>query len=80
MRPNSVEALIEHLTKNYSPTDIIAYDLWSGSDVREVDGGAELTDEEVDNVLYMTERYKDSEYGITWDTISSHIESVLSER
>ena len=56
--------------------------VWSAGDVI---GQAEqmdivLTPEEVDKVLDNLERHHDCNYGITWETIDSTIESVVDDR
>ena len=39
-----------------------------------------LTDEEVDHILFRLVHYHDASIGISWDTLDFHIDDVVSER
>jgi hypothetical protein len=48
---------------------------WSSVDVltRAEDLGIEITEEQADKILDDMERQHDANYGITWETIDSHL-------
>ena len=68
--------------QNQDPNEEICLIIWSLEDVEHQakEDGVELTDQECVDVLGMLKKYHDCSYGISWDTISSHIDTIVMER
>lgn len=76
-----IHELIKYLVNNFQPNDVVAYDIWSVEDVRsDYAGGSNLTQEEAEDVLQRIDDRKDATIGITWDTVSTTVAEVISER
>ena len=76
-----VKELIDHLSKSYMPTDIIAYDIWSVDDVmavhKESGSKKKLSKEQAEEALEYVDRHKDATYGISWETLRCALDEVL---
>ena len=81
-KSTTIKDLIAHL-EGYADKDTpIAYILWNVDDVKHAaeNNGVVLTDEEIDEVLYLVEKQHDCNYGITWDTLYDIVSDVVIER
>ena len=82
----TVKELIKHL-ENYSPDDVIAYNLWSVDDVLHVSNRdyhyyhdyPEVTRAQAEEVLRRMERRKDATIGLNWDVLYYHLDEVMRE-
>jgi len=85
-----VSELLERL-KNRNPESEIICIIWNVDDVMQANASMaddeenlttdeEITLEECHEVLRLTERYHDAEYGVTWDTLKYHIDNVKGNR
>ena len=77
----------EVLTEGETTSNVINHNgqisiKWSKEDVIEQakNSDTNLTDKEVDQVLYRLFKFHDASVGISWDTIDWHIADVVSER
>jgi len=77
----TVKELIEHL-ELMNENDNIAYALWTEDDVftKAKENNEFVTFDEVSEILRRMYKYQDCEYGITWDSLNSHMIDVISER
>lgn len=76
----TVADLIEHLHRNHSSDEPIAYSLWGAGDVRclaEQEGRRQPSDDECREIIEAFHRYHDAEYGLNWQTLSAVIHDRL---
>jgi hypothetical protein len=53
---------------------------WNIDDVREVNGGEDLTDGEAQDVLELAENRFDANIGINWEVLEHYVDCVLGDR
>ena len=70
-----IKDLIKHL-QAYDPETTCAHALWLPEDVKGIESGKDLTDEQVNSVLDTVEHCHDANYGITWDTLECHCQNM----
>ena len=77
-----VQDLIMKLNQWYKPDEHLAVHIWSSDDVREAaqELEAELSQEDITNILDNLDNNIDSELGISWDTLRSAIEDYKGEK
>lgn len=77
----TVKELRDHLN-SYKDDDIIAFNLWSITDVMESakNLNIEISEEEAEEILETTNEYKNTSIGINWDVIEMNIFRYDSER
>lgn len=87
----TVRELKRHLRTYLKDDDVIAWDIWTVSDVEEEVGRLNdkrdddepeviLTQGEMKGIIEDMHRYKDCEYGLTWDGIIGGIDEAIRRK
>ncbi len=79
IRTMTVDDLLKEIRSRNTEKAII---VWSSEDVLGVAEkmGEVLSEQEVRDVLSLIEKWHDAEYGITWETLRSSVDCVISKR
>lgn len=71
----TIQSVIDNLLKNYKPTDLVDFYIWTKDDIKErFPDGQEITDAEVEDVL---SRFSFGDY--VWDGISENWAEAINE-
>ena len=77
-----MKKLIERLTLDYKPEDVVAVQIWLTEDVLEQaknrDPKIKLTKADAEQILEDLDEHQDASLGISWDTIDVYIDEFLS--
>lgn len=78
----TVKDLTKWLQEFYDPDELIAWSIWTGSDVWMLgdEQDIDLTDEEIERVLEWANQKQDASQGINWDVLGFYVDEVIRER
>lgn len=76
-----IKDLMNHL-KQYDPELDCAYSLWIPDDVIETaqNLGVNISNEQIEEVLYIVNESHDANYGISWQTLEYAIDNVVNQK
>ena len=74
------DELIKFLLDTYASQEVLAFDIWNRGDVEKICSDENLSDEELDAVLYSMYEDKDCNTGLNNDFVYQKIEEVIAQR